>query len=186
VGVSARSRRVTQVIRKCPGSEDIIFRRVTTTAAKSGAAYPIGTSTINVTNCSAGWGGVVPGDTFGTYPYAVSNTVAPVAGVMTGVTFTPAITMALTNGSALSFNHAIDTTVRAEVTSFDQAMIAMGVVSISDLKVTMSAIDNTGSALPTPIPTDKLVIGGKVLSVGAVRQIRIDGQIVMFEIQAKG
>ncbi len=57
----------------------------------------------------AGSPGVVPSDTFGTYPYTITNTVVPVAGVCSNITFTPA----LTSGAALTITHNTDTVISA-------------------------------------------------------------------------
>lgn len=60
-----------------------------------------------MTKVPASWGSVVAGDIFlfGARSYTLTNTVMPGSGVMSGATFTPALTAALTSGTSLTVTH---------------------------------------------------------------------------------
>lgn len=157
----------------------ISYRKTTSTAAKAGAAYAIGVSTINVTNCPAGWNGVVPGDTFGTYPYTVTNTVAPVAGTMTGVQFTPALTLALTSGAALTFSHATDYIARGFDTLIGAFDLPNTTILVGDTKFVLMA---DGLTKP-PVVNDKMQTrAGKWITV---QNVASDPALATFTVQAR-
>lgn len=119
----------------------VTYRRATTATMKAGAAYPIGTSTINVTNVPASWGGVVPGDTFMVVAtmYTITNTVAPVAGVMSGVTFTPALTSALTSGASLTVTHYRTSTAKGFDALVNAFNLTGTLIQANDWKFTIPA-----------------------------------------------
>lgn len=119
----------------------VTYRRSTTATLKAGAAYPIGTSTINMTNVPASWGGVVPGDTFliTATAYTITNTVAPVSGVMSGVAFTPALTTALTSGAALTVTHYRTSTARGFDMLVNAFNMANTLIQANDWKFTILA-----------------------------------------------
>ena len=158
----------------------LTYRKTTSTTAKAGAAYAIGVSTINVTNCPAGWGGVVPGDTFGTWPYVVANTVIPVNGTMTGVAFAPALTLALTSGAALSFTHVTDFTVRGFDTLIGAFDLPNTTILVGDTKFVLMA---DGIVNP-PVVNDKIQTrAGKWLTIINVAQ---DPAGATWTVQARG
>ena len=160
----------------------LTYRVTTSTAVKTGAAYAIGVSTINLSTWPAGSTGVVPGDTFLNIGnvHTVTNTVAPVSGVCAGVQFTPALTTAMTSGQAVTVSHNTDTPIRALDRQVDVSFITNTVISANDYLFTLLA-----DSLPvTPKLTDHIQTrDGKWLSIISTAY---DAAKATWTVQARG
>lgn len=164
----------------------VTIRRASSTTVKAASGYAAGVSSINLNSAPSGWVGVVPGDTFGLYPYVVTNTVVPVAGVLTGVTFAPALTLAISSGYDVKISHVADYTVAAVAPGYDLNLIAQKVVQLTDLKVTIGTTTTAGVAIPAPVTTDKILLGGATMTVVSVKKIVVGTTVIGYELQANG
>ena len=166
----------------------VTLRQTTTAATKAGATYAIGTLTINLVNCPAGWAGTAIGDTFLNVGnvHTITNAVAPVAGTATGVTFTPPLITAMASGYAVTVTHNTDSPVKCLIGGYDKTLVNGSTIQVSDLRVVMATKTTGGATLPTPKTTDKLIFDGMAPAIVSVRPEYAGDTIAVWEIQARG
>ena len=166
----------------------VALRQTTTTATKAGATYAIGISTINLTNCPAGWAGTAIGDTFTNLGnvHTITNAVAPAFGGAMGVTFTPPLITAMASGYTVTVTHNTDSPVKCLIGGYDKTLVNGSTIQVSDLRVVMATKTTGGATLPTPKTTDKLIFDGMAPAIVSVRPEYAGDTIAVWEIQARG
>ena len=164
--------------------KSVSLRQTATIATKAAAGYAAGVTTINLTGTTA----LAAGDTFTTgVIHTITAPVTPVAGVLTGVAFTPATTLAIANGATVNISRATDYPVKAIIGSYEAKLIDGSVITVKDLRVMMQPTTTAGAALPTPVTgSDKIVIDGQARTVGVVAPHYAGSTVAIFECQAKG
>jgi hypothetical protein len=81
-----------------------------------------------------------------------------------------------------------DTDVRARVTGYDEREL-VGTIQQGDRKIIVLVEDLTNSGFAVPVtPNDKVVLRGTMISIVTVDDStrRIQGELVAYEIQARG
>ena len=160
----------------------VTLRQVSTITGKAASSYAIGTTTISLTSAS---GSATAGDTFGTFPNTLTNTVAPTGGVLTNITFTPGLTADLTLGQTVTLSHNTDSQVKALIQSYDLSLIASSVVQLTDMRLILDVVKTNGSSLPVPVTTNFLVFDGKQHTILSAKSEYAGDTVIIYDIQAK-
>ncbi len=157
--------------------KSVSLRQTAAIAAKSAAGYAAGATTINLTGTTA----LAAGDTFTTgVIHTITAPVTPVGGVLTGVTFTPALTLAMNSGQSATITHNTDTSTKAIVGSYEGHLIDGTTIRITDTRIMMQPCG------VTPKPTDKIIIDGVPLTVMNVAPQFAGSTVAIWDIQARG
>jgi len=122
-------------------------------------------------------GRLLAGDAFklGTDPtlYTIGTLIQSSRNAFTGVSFSPGLVHAATNGESVAFTFSADTTVPALVTSFPSRLVNGTTIQASDKQVRFLA----SSLSYEPVVTDKIFMFGEVYSIVNPRPIQIQGVI---------
>ena len=135
--------------------------KVATTAAS-------GSGTISMNTLSAGLTGLAPGDKFtvspGSTTYTAINTTTASAGVLSGVTFTPNLSVQATAGATISITKTVALTVQGLSEGVNAALVPNSLIQATDVSVLVDASTLPGK--PTLTDTITLPNGRKVTVYG--------------------
>lgn len=148
-------------------------------------------TTLDFGTLATGLTAVTPGDTFKVTPYSASftitNSVTAALGVLTGVTFTPALSGAVAAAASVSVTRTAKTcALQGSVDSYQGTELNGTLVQATDVKVfllagMLQAAGYTGA----PIVGDQITVAGRNRTVQSVQSIFNDGVMIAYELQAR-
>jgi len=160
---------------------DITYRQSATWTLRAGANALAGATTVTLAGAPSGFAGTATGDVFNAanQTLTVSNAVAPVAGVMAGITFAPALANPLSLNTQVVLRRTTTYTVRGFDEQASVFRTGQQLVQAGDWKVTL-----IGKGLAfVPLPGDQVTLrNGKVVTVISVGS---DPAGAVYELQCR-
>ncbi|RJF81886.1 hypothetical protein D3877_17470 [Azospirillum cavernae] len=142
-----------------------VYRVSTTFNVRVAALTAVGATTINFNNVPAALTATAIGDTFpvGATTHTVTNVITTAGGLLTGVTFTPALVTQAASATQVVISRAADHSVRVIMEQVDGYNLIGGLYAGGDYRFTVFdlPVEPSGSG------AHKVIWGGKTLTVQA-------------------
>ncbi len=179
LGKSVTIRHITKTGTHNPAINPPLFSPVTVNGLTASGATSINLQATVVS------GRLIIGDIFniGDDPtdYTVSADINASSNAFTGVTFTPALTLAAANGASVTFNFLNETTVKGAIQSFPIAQTDGTLIQFGDLRINIPAV----SLSFTPIPSDRVIVDGETYNIVNVMPVYNGSVVVYYGIHAR-
>lgn len=163
-----------------PHAGPLVYRAAALHAARTAAPAAAGDAAITLTGLPAGFAGVVAGDSFGGGVYSFTADTPAVIGVVTLAPFSPALKVALAQGSAVQVLRATDTPCAGWVEWLDVSRpMASPLIQQQDALVTI-----LGDTLPfAPRKGDRLLFEGRA---GTIENVGRDPAGAAWSVLVRG
>lgn len=165
-----------------PLADSATYRGTEIIGVRAAALTAIGATSITFNTVPAAFTATQPGDTFrpASTTYTITNAVSNVGGVLTGVTFSPALTAQIAINTQINITRTTDHPIKAFVEQIDGLVIMGSVYAGGDFRVTIFNLPIE----PTATQGHKIIWKGKTLTVAS--GIGRDPAGAAWIVQAKG
>lgn len=148
--------------------EPLSYSQVVTYSAKVATTAGATSTTISFNTLATGLTTLAPGDKFTVSPssttYTVSNTTTAAGGVLSGVTFSPGLSIQATAGAAVTVTKNVSLTVSALAQGINASLVPNTLVQATDVTVLVDTSTLPGK--PSLSDTITLASGRKVTVYG--------------------
>ncbi len=148
-----------------PMGEAATYRIAATFNVRAGTLAASGATTISFSNVPAALTATAPGDTFsaGATTHTVTTAVTSAGGVLAGVTFTPALTVAVQAATQVVISRATDRAVTIIPEQIDGFGLQPGIYAGGDWRITVFGLPD--GVEPSGAGGHKVVWGGRSVTV---------------------